>query len=119
MNLGRDVSVSVEHETCCVSVGTHVFKNEPVSDLRSLKLSIFHVTHLIYAVAGWAKNGSRDFLGVSVTFLADSFFKSAWNWVVVIVDDIVKGSIDAIVHVECLSLTITAFSTVDFGGDRS
>lgn len=39
VDLGGDVSVPIEHEACCVSVGAHILKDQPVTNLSSLKLS--------------------------------------------------------------------------------
>ena len=118
VHLGGDVRVPVEHEAGGVSVRAHIFKNQPVANLGSLKLSLVQCTNLVKAVTRWAKNSGRDSFSSCVTSLPNGRCKSDWHGVVVVVNDIVEGAIDAVVYVEGLCLTFTAFSAVDFSSNR-
>ena len=118
MDLGWDVRVSVEHEACSVSVGTHVLKDQPIANFSSLKLSVIESAYLVQTVTGRSENGGRNlFRRLVATVLIKGGVKCEWNRVIVVVDYVIERAVHSVVNVKGLGLSLTAFSSVNFCRD--
>lgn len=91
VDLLRHVVVPVEHERGRVRVRAHVTEDQPVSHLSPLKRRADLVANLVEAVAGGAKDGSREQLllrrGLGPTH---SGVESLRNGVEVVIDYVVE-----------------------------
>jgi len=119
VDLFGDVRVAVEDEGGGVRVGAHLLEDEPVADLSALKLGFRLLADLIKTVAGGSEHGSRDTLGCLFQLVSwvDNRLEGDRDGREVVVNNVVEGAVDAVVDVESLGGTLTALSSVDFGGD--
>ena len=116
MNLLWNVRVAIEHKAGSVRVSTHVLKHEPVSHFGTAQQGRVLLTDLIKSVAGWPKHSCRNQI-TAVVFFIERGGKSHGLRENVVVNHIVEGAVDAVVHVEGLRLASTALASVDLGGD--
>ena len=112
-----NMSIPIKNEWSSVSVSAHILKYKPFSNICPLKIGFLLLTNLIKTITCWTKNCSRNPCCVKIDIiliLLDNSVKFNWNWVIVIVNHIIKWPIYSVINIECLSLALATFSTVYF-----
>ena len=119
MRLLRDVSITVENETGCMSVGTHVLKDQPFVHFHSFQLGVSQGANLVETIASRSKHSSRYLL--SLLLLTVQLVKASGEThrcrMVVVIDNIVERAVDSVINIKGLSLSFASFSGVYFGSN--
>jgi len=110
--------VAIEVKRSCMSVGTHILKNDPVFLLCAGKHSGLLLTDLVESITSGSKNCCRQAFDIILfVILIQSCAQLNRCRMEMVINYIVERPIYTIVDVEGLGATSPAFSTIDLRGN--